>query len=430
MQRSRSIYGPVFAVAVALVVATTALPEELSTLEDKVTLEQALESAFSRHPELRSARSGVAAARGKLRGAETYPFNPELGFDGGARTESGETSADFGAELSQELERPKKREARIAWARTGFLAERARYPRVARVLAARVHSAFVTALQARDLLAVANADAELAGRVYELTERRLRRGAATQLELNLAEAELGRAEGRTQAVEGTYQTARAELAEAIGVSPLSPPVPDGTLDGAVPAVPRLKELAATARENRADVEALRLFENQSAAAHELARVSAWPNLKLRGFAAREAKRETIIGGGFSVPLPVFNRNQGDVAVTRAEQERATAAREHAELLALKELSSTHANYRAAAGAAQKLRARVLGTLENNLALLEKAYSAGKTTWSEVLVIRRSLINAERELIDAEAAARRAWIALELAAGRLPLPTISLEETTR
>ena len=426
MQKNLSFCCPVLGVVVALTAHAVAVAQEPPVLEGLVTLEEALESAFSHHPELRSAKSSVAAAGGQLRGARIYPFNPKLSVGGGARTESGETSADFRAGLSQEIERPKKRRERIAWAEAGLLAQRARYSRAARVLAARVHTAFVTALQARDLLAVAESDAELARRVQGLTERRLARGAATQLELNLAAAELGRARGRARAAQGTYSTARAELAEALGVNPLSPPTPSGTLTGAGLSPLPLEELAVTVQENRADVAALRLFEQQSTAAYELAKVSAWPNLTLRVFGGREGERETIVGGGVSVPLSIFNRNQGDIATTQAQRERATAERQRRELLALKELASTHADFRAALSAASELRSRVLGTLENNLTLLEKAFAAGKATWSEVLVIRRSLIDAQRELINAEAMARRAWVALELAGGRLPIPALSHE----
>ena len=418
----RSGFNHVAASLIAILAAPQpVVSQQVPVLDRQVTIEQAVAAAFEHHPQLRAARADVASGRGTLRGAEIYPFNPKLQLDGASRSTAGRTEADWSVRLSQEIELPAKRRRRVDTAKAGLSVRTAGFDRQARILAARVHTAFVTTLEARDLLGVARAEAEVAGRVHDLAQRRLRRGATTQLELNLAEAELGRAEGRLETVRGTYQTSRAELAETLGVSPLQPPVPSGDLEASELRLASLDELASTALENRADVLALRAFEQQSSAAHQLARISAWPNLTLGAVGGREFEEETIIGGRLAIPLPIFQRNQGQIAIARAEIERARAQRERGELVALRELAATYAAYQAASNTAKRLRARVFGTMQDNLKLLEKAFAAGKTTWSEVLVIRRSVIDAERELIGAEATARRAWIALQLAAGRMPVP---------
>jgi cobalt-zinc-cadmium efflux system outer membrane protein len=131
-----------------------------------------------------------------------------------------------------------------------------------------------------------------------------------------------------------------------------------------------------------------------------------------------------------VPVPVFHRNQGEIAEARAGVARASAERQEAELAAEQEISTAFATYQAARRQAESLRRRVFGTLKNNVALLEKAFAAGKTTWSDVLIIGRSLVDAERELIAAQAEARRNWVALQLAAGRTPVPTMIVEEEVR
>ena len=108
--------------------------------------------------------------------------------------------------------------------------------------------------------------------------------------------------------------------------------------------------------------------------------------------------------------------------------RTRAERESAELAAAQETAATYAQYQAASATAKRLQESVLGSLQQNLDLLQKAYEAGKTTWPEVLIIRRSLIDARRELVSAQAEARRAWIQLQLAAGQMPVPQLTQERS--
>jgi outer membrane protein TolC len=92
--------------------------------------------------------------------------------------------------------------------------------------------------------------------------------------------------------------------------------------------------------------------------------------------------------------------------------------------------AAHARYQAGMHTAEKLRRLVFGTLEQTLDLLQRSFEAGKATWPEVIVIRRTLVDAQRELTAAQAEARRAWTELQLAAGRMPLPEQSRPEEER
>lgn len=404
-------------------------PNAVSELEvrPEVTLDDALRSAFERHPDLRVAYALVEEARGRLVGAKSYPFNPRFLGLAGSRTGVVDRSVDLAFELRQQVpiagQRPRAKRA----AEIGVTAEQAHWERRARLLAAQVHVAFVNAVEARQLLEITDADVELTRGLLSFAERRLDHGATTQLEVNLATIEFGRSQGRAQLAQGTQRTARTELAQAMAVDPVAPPVPRGELDLPQASIPPLSELAISARENRADLEAFRELEQRSEAQLRLARSRGAPDLTLRGFWAREGP-EKIIGGGGMISIPIFQHNQGAIAQTRAAVSRTRAERESAELAVAQEISATYARYQAASATAKRLQETVLGSLQQNLDLLQKAFEAGKTTWPEVLIIRRSLIDARRELVSAQAEARRAWIQLQLAAGQMPVPQITQEQS--
>jgi len=91
----------------------------------------------------------------------------------------------------------------------------------------------------------------------------------------------------------------------------------------------------------------------------------------------------------------------------------------------REVTSARARYRASAQAARDLEHQVLGTLQENLRLLQRSYEAGKTGWTDVLVFRREFVNVQRDYVDTVTEARLAAIELDLAAG-IDLTTSSKE----
>jgi len=393
----------------------------------EVTLDEALRSTFERHPDLRAAYALVEEARGRLVGAKSYPFNPTFTAMAGARTGVVDKATDLAFVLNQRVQiagqRPRSKRA----AEAGVGAEQARWERRARLLAAQVHVAFTTAVEARELLDITNADVELTERLQDFAKKRLQRGAATQLEVNLSTIEFGRSQGRAMLAEGTQRAATTELARAMAVDPAAPPTPLGDLS--LPSVPLapLDALVAGALENRADLKAFRELERSSQERLRLARSAGAPDITLRGFWRREGP-ETIVGGGGNIAIPIFQHNQGPIAENKAAVHRTRAERESVELTVSQETAATYARYQGASATAKRLQEAVLGSLQQNLDLLQKAFEAGKTTWPEVLIIRRSLIDARRELVSAQAEARRAWIQLQLAAGQMPVPHITQEQS--
>jgi outer membrane protein TolC len=104
----------------------------------------------------------------------------------------------------------------------------------------------------------------------------------------------------------------------------------------------------------------------------------------------------------------------------------------AELAAAREVASAHAHYLAAAEAVAALEGLVLDTLGESLDLLRRAVEAGELSATDVLLLRRELIDGQREQIEA---ASELWLAgkdLELAVEGDPVGTGTAamgEETT-
>lgn len=403
-----------------LALALALAPTHAARGEDGLTVDAAVARALATHPDLRAAEAAVEAARGRLTTARTYRHNPAIELGAGPRYAEGGRSLDAEAVLSQELEVAGQRSRRTAAARGDLEIAEAELARRRREVATRTRLAFVDTLEAAATLEVVRADRDLASDLARLARRRLEAGAATRLDLGLAEAELARARGRLAVAQGALEAARSRLAETLGATPETLPALRGDLGEAPAPLPALPRLLEAAEATRADLAAAEGAVRAARSRVELARAEAWPNLTVRAFATREGP-ETVMGAGVGIPLPLFDRNQGAIVEARAEVRRAEARRDALRRTLRAEVEDANARLRAAEAGVRALVEGVVTHLEENLTLLERAFEEGKRTWVEVLVLRRAFTEAERDLVAARAEARRARARLDLAAGLTPLP---------
>lgn len=393
----------------------------------ELTLEQALERAFQASPVLEARRASVRQAEARLLAARTYPFNPEIELTTGDRQGPVDSSTDRGVSISQEIEIGGQRRKRSATAMAELDAARSGFGREQRLLAARVRLAFAETVRARELLGVAESEAELTTQLLEFARRRLEAGAGTQIELNLAQSIAGQAERTQRLAQAGEAVTRGHLAEAIGLAAEQSPVPVGQLPLPSDEVAPLEELLAKALENRADLDALRKSTESARQGVRFSKSLRVPNLRVEAFYEEEEGTDDIRGVGLALPIPLFNRNQGEIAEAQAEVERLGAEGSAAELAIRREVVEAVATYQAAQRAAASLQELVVGTLEENLSLLRQALDAGKIGTSDVLVFRREFVESQRQFIEALFEAQAAQIALDLATGSTQIPLTGGQE---
>jgi len=412
-----------------LVLAFLAVPAaQAGETGARLTLDEALLVAAERSPELRARRAEVDEARGRLLAARTYPYNPRIEVEAGRRSGGGAASTDRALRLSQAIELGGKRRRRSTAAGAELAAAEARLVRAGRRLTARVELAFATAVRARELRGIAELDAALAQDFLELSSKRLAAGAGTQLDLNLARATRGRAERRLAVARATELESRGLLAESVGLGPASLPEPAGEASPPRAETSALADLLAAASANRADLEAFRREREAAEARLRLARAERIPDLEVGFSYEREEGTDDVVGGGLAIDLPLFNRNRGAVAEADATRRRVAHEAAALELGVAGEVVAAWATLSAAASAEELLREQVLGSLEESLELLRRAFEAGKIGTTELLLFRRELVESRREYVETLTDAWLARVALDLAAGRVPPLELNTEAT--
>jgi cobalt-zinc-cadmium efflux system outer membrane protein len=123
-----------------------------------------------------------------------------------------------------------------------------------------------------------------------------------------------------------------------------------------------------------------------------------------------------VTGGATLTLPIFNRNQGDVAAARAERAGAVAALEATRLSADTEIASARAGDQRAQEALRVYSTDIRTLARQNLNVVRQSYELGRTTIFELLAEQKRYLEQERAYTETLQMAYEARTALKLAVG--------------
>ncbi|WP_306286412.1 TolC family protein [Sphingomonas sp. Ant20] len=127
--------------------------------------------------------------------------------------------------------------------------------------------------------------------------------------------------------------------------------------------------------------------------------------------------DTALVAGVSVPLPLFDRNQGNIAAAGSAIRAAEARRDAALALATARIRNAQTNLDAARARVDALEGAALPQAAEALRLANLAYRAGRLTLLELLDAQQALAAAQGELIDARVALAEASATLVRAAAQ-------------
>lgn len=276
-----------------------------------------------------------------------------------------------------------------------------------------VRVAFAAALAAERELALAQKAQSLAEEALAAARVRREAGAAPRMEVNTARAEQGRAAREGLLARARLSAAKAKLRGLLALEPSHPIELVGTLPDRAEEIPPLESLEKQALEKRADHAAA--LATLVAAEHEatLAERLKKPNPTF-GVSFGKDEDAHLAMGTFSIPVPLFDRNQAGRGTARGELKQARLRVEHSKARIRREIAVAADRLRAANEALALYRGGVLEALEENLELSLEAYRAGKLDFLGLLLVRRQVhegradfIHVQQELNDARAELDRA-----------------------
>jgi outer membrane protein, heavy metal efflux system len=370
-----------------------------------LTIEQALVRAEERSPLVRRAlgERRVTEAR-RVGAAIALPSNPLLAASVGHRADSSGSvplaqGVEWGLHLEQSFEIGGQRGARMAEVDRAVDVSSARL-RLARVeTRARVRSAYVAALLGHAQVQAALQSEQLAEQVLGSARTRAGAGATSDVELNLALVEHGRAAHERAEADLAAAGAESELLLLLGFGPetsLALTTPLGEPKLPERSVARMIEAAKARRE---ELRALDATRSELDATLIRLRKEIVPNPTVFADLARQTPRQTYLGGGIGIALPVFRRNQGELSVVAAERAWTEDERrlwEHEMAIEVARTARSLAAHRSEVGI---WRDTVVPAADAALDLVTRGWQAGKFDVFRVIQAAREAAIARRKQIE-------------------------------
>lgn len=386
-----------------------------------LTLEQAIAMALATSPELRSAAQSVAIAEGARVQAGLFP-NPEISLlREGMSSTSGRTDT---YQLSQALELGGKRGARIK------LADQDRALALGDVtigkadLRADVIAAYLEALTAQEHVALAKESLSLAGSATNAAGRRVAAGKISPLEKTRSSvAEAGARLELSQAVADAALAKRRLSALWGSTQPEERPLQTPDIDLA--AIPSLADLQSRL-ESSPQMQRARMQIARQEAQVNLAKADRIPDITVTLGQKKDRLTnvsQTVVG--LAIPLPLFNRNQGNLLSALRSVDKAKTDAEVEYLRATQAIADAHQRASVAQEQIDSMRSEILPAAQSAFDAAVTGFELGKFGFIDVLDAQRTLFQSRAQYLSALSARYRSladlqrYTAVDENAGSIP-----------
>ena len=317
--------------------------------------------------------------------------------------------------VGQPIELAGKRGRRLDSARAAIRVSEWELVDVRRQVIAQVKKSFTDVLVAQATLALAQVNLRALDEVERIQRFRAERGDISELELTRIQVqrfafERDAADAR-QAIEAAKIMLRATAA------PDTLPADFEVLGdvGFRDQVFKREELYRLTIANRPDVRAAEAAREKARADVSLARANAWADVTPQLEYQRIGNANTV-GAGVSVPIRIFDRNQGEIARTRAEVSRTDALQQASAIQALAEVDNALATVTVSREKVLLLRDTYLPKAQRVRETVEFAYRRGGVSLLDYLDAQRTYRETALEHIRTVGAYWSSVYQLEAAVG--------------
>lgn len=372
-----------------------------------LTLAAALDLAYGANPEISAARREVEATEGMIQQAGIIP-NPELStLIEDTKRETRTTTV----QINQPIELGGKRSARIAAAERGRDLAVADLAGKQAEIRAMVVAAFYDVVIGQERYRLAQNTVELAQRATTIASKRVLAGKISPVEETRARvAEAGVRIELAQAV-NDLATARRELSATWGaripdfdrvqepVEELPPLIPLPDL------IQRLEQSPLLAR--------ARIEVERRKAMTAVERSRRIPDVTLTLGSKRDeqmGRNQAVVG--LSIPLPLFDRNQGNILEALRRADKARDDLTTVEVGLNRELGQTHGRLSTSIIEAEMLKSEVVPAAQRAYEATTKGFELGKFSFLEVLDAQRTFFQAKAQYLRSLAETHRAAAAID------------------
>jgi cobalt-zinc-cadmium efflux system outer membrane protein len=365
-------------------------PAAAFSLEDLTGLAQ------QASPKLAAAAAEVEAAGGRAIQARLYP-NPTL--QGGAM-QLGGIESQYYAQLSQEIvTKHKLRLDQQAACREVWQAE-LKFVQTRFELLTDVRKEYATVLAAGQRLIVLEELVNLARKSHRSATQLVEAGEGAKPDAILFEIELDKAELVLENAKIEELQARRRLAAVLGQRTLLIGAVTGNIAQTFPSLADEVLLDDYVPRN-ASVEIAEIEVERAEILARRAEVEPFPNVTASGGYMRQLQGVEHMGiVDLSIPLPLFNRNQGNIRAARANVSKAVQAVDLQQNEVARQMFDAVARYRVAERQVARYEQRIIPQAREGVRLIQLGFETGQFDFQRLLQAQRSLVEADLNYVGA------------------------------
>ncbi|EKS28166.1 divalent metal ion exporter subunit IhpA [Afipia felis] len=294
-----------------------------------LTLRAALQRALAASPRLTAAERDVGIATGQHLQAGALP-NPELSYEQdnsfGSGVYRGTRSAETTLQVSQLFELFGKREARISAGLAGVDVATIQRKATRLEILSETAIAFVNVLGLQQRIQILNEQVAAIDRIAPLLQRRVEAGASSVAETGRADVASSLVKADRERAKAVLASARRELAVLMGDTAPKFSAVSGRLD--VTGRPPTFQSVVTAIDANPQLVRWTAVYAQRNAELLLARLKPYPDVRLSaGWRHFNDTRDDAVRLTLSVPIPLFDQNQGNILSAQENLAKVRAERE-------------------------------------------------------------------------------------------------------
>jgi cobalt-zinc-cadmium efflux system outer membrane protein len=390
-------------------------PLDTNAAELSLDLPAALQYALRENPELKAKRHtlGVARARAQQAGL-LLQHNPRFSVEMETPA-SGKASTSVELNLLQEFEIAGQRGYRHEAAAKNLAQAQLAVADAERLLGLEVTQAYYQLLAVQQLIRDLKEVLTVQENLLDSGQKRFAREDISVLELNTLR--LDRDHVRSELANKMHVRVLIEkqLRQLIGFQENGSLTVSGDLLDLLTktsrTLPDRQTIIACVVASRPDVKAAKLAVEVREAELRLAQARRIPNISI-GPRYKRDSNENLFGGEIAIPLPLFDRNQEEVATALANQNVSRAELEGRLLTAKQDIDAPYSKLAVAQETVDSYGKTYSEEIEKMVALTRKAYESGEMTIFEFSVTRDRFTQARARSLDAALAFIQAVAELE------------------
>ncbi|GAB4172320.1 MAG: TolC family protein [Calditrichia bacterium] len=375
-------------------------PDEVIN-KKQISLKDALIITLLKNPQLLAYSLQVRSMDAEVLQASFLP-NPELDVElenfAGQNEVSGFKSTETTIQLGQLLELGGKRGKRTKVAKIGVLGSKADYEAVKLMIFAEVTDAFVRVLTAQEQLKLQKELVSLAENFVVSIQKRVEAGKVSPAELARAKVSLARTRLEFGRMQNELHIARKNLVRLWGMTQVPFDSVTGEL-GQLITLPDLQDIESEVEAHPMIVSQMfRIKQNE--AIYELEKSRRIPNVNI-SFGVRrmnESGNQALVAS-ISMPVMIFNRNQGMIERAKIQKDIATVEYKRAILDMKTKIYQMYQSIKWLQKEIKNYQTGIIPSAEMSFRIITKGYEVGRFTSLDVLDAQRTLFEVKSEYLN-------------------------------